>query len=106
MFVERAKSSSECLSCDLAGANFTDASMTEANLVGADLTKAILVRVTRTPRRMMLSRWMPVRRSVARMLHPSVRAAMAAICLSKERIFMGPIHGVSGKAQARLEIQQ
>jgi hypothetical protein len=37
----------------------------------------------RTPKRMIVSRWMPVRRSVERMLMPSHSAAIAETCLSK-----------------------
>lgn len=44
---------------------------------------------TRTPRRMMVSRWTPVSRSVERMLTPSVRAEMISTCRSNERMFIG-----------------
>src|SRR5882762_2121541 len=35
---------------------------------------------------------MPVSRSVARIEQPSVKAEIAAICLSRVRLFMGTIH--------------
>src|SRR5438445_10137157 len=37
---------------------------------------------TRTPRRMIVSRWTPVMRSIERMLEPSANAPITAICLS------------------------
>src|SRR5579872_4656150 len=42
---------------------------------------------TFTPKRMIISRWTPVMRSIARILEPSVSAAMTAICLSMLRVF-------------------
>ena len=47
---------------------------------------------SRWPRRIIVSRWMPVRRALARMLTPSVSAAMAATRFSRRRMFVGPIH--------------
>ena len=52
---------------------------------------------TRTPRRMTVSRCTPVRRSTDRMEHPSVSAAMMATCLSKGRMFTGPIRLIAGR---------
>src|SRR5579872_4434116 len=47
---------------------------------------------TFTPRRMIVSRWTPVMRSIARILEPSVSAAMTAICLSVLRVFAMPVN--------------
>ena len=43
--------------------------------------------------------WGVHRDAVARMPRPSVKAEMTAICCSRERIFMGPIHAVVGSAR-------
>jgi hypothetical protein len=46
---------------------------------------------------LMVSRWTPVMRSMVRMNMPSVRATTISICLSRGRIFTGPIRHAEGR---------